>query len=189
MQVSEFVSTLVTQIEKLDHDFNLYFTAQEKRPPLQALENMKKEVARLMRTAATSKSLVEQNLATQLVNRFTTYRQKWERCVRDIEEGRAKPGMKFFGGFGSSDLSDLKSAADSVERKDAEAFALNAIINETTEKFIELSKKYTNRTYNPEAVSEMLAKKIGDVRQKFGSNFTFDVYYEDGKVKIKPVKK
>ena len=189
MQVSEFVSTLASKIEKLDHDFNLYFTAQEKKAPLQALENMKKEISQLMKTAAISKNLVEQNLASQLINRFTTYRQKWERCVRDIEEGRAKPGMKFFGCGGNSDLSDLKSAADSVERRDAEAFKLNAIINETADKFIELSKKYTNRTYSPEAVSEMLAKKIGDIREKFGSNFTFDVYYEDGKVKIKPVKK
>ena len=35
----------------------------------------------------------------------------------------------------------------------------------------------------------MLTKKIGDVREKFGNNFSFDVYYEDGKVKIKPVKR
>ena len=189
MQISEFVSSLITKIEKLDHDFNLYFSAQEKRPPLQALENMKKEVSLLMRNATMSKNLVEQNLATQLVNRFTTYRQKWERCVRDIEEGRAKPGIKFFGGFGNSDLSDLKSAADSVEKRDAEAFAMSAMIDQTANKFIELSKKYTNKAYSFDAVAEMLTKKIGDVREKFGNNFSFDVYYEDGKVKIKPVRR
>ena len=189
MQIPEFVSTLTSKIEKLDHDFNMYFTAQEKKAPLQALENMKREINLLMKGAAVSKNLVEQNLASQLINRFTAYRQKWERCVRDIEEGRAKPGTKFFGGFGSSDLSDLKAAANSVERKDAEAFAMSAMIDDTANKFIELSKKYTNKTYSFEAVSEMLTKKIGDVQQKFGNNFSFDVYYEDGKVKIKPVRK
>lgn len=189
MPISETVSALITKIEKLDHDFNMYFTAQEKRPPLQALENMKKEISVLMRTAAISQNLIEQNLASQLVNRFTSYRQKWERCVRDIEEGRAKPGCKFFGGFGSSDLSDLKSAADSVEKRDAEAFAMSAMIDQTANKFIELSKKYTNKAYSFDAVAEMLTKKIGDVREKFGNNFSFDVYYEDGKVKIKPVRR
>ena len=189
MQIPEFVSTLASKIEKLDHDFNMYFTAQEKKAPLQALENMKREINLLMKGAAVSKNLVEQNLASQLINRFTAYRQKWERCVRDIEEGRAKPGTKFFGGFGSSDLSDLKAAANSVERKDADAFAMSAMIDDTANKFIELSKKYTNKTYSFEAVSEMLTKKIGDVQQKFGNNFSFDVYYEDGKVKIKPVRK
>ena len=189
MQISEFVSTLISKIEKLDHDFNMYFTAQEKKAPLQALENMKREVNLLMKGAADSKNSVEKNLATQLINRFTTYRQKWERCVRDIEEGRAKPGTKFFGGFGNSDLSDLKSAANSVESKDAEAFAMSAMIDNTANKFIELSKKYTNRVYSFDAVSEMLTKKIDDVRQKFGNNFYFDVCYEDGKVKIKPVRK
>lgn len=189
MQIGEFVSTLATKIEKLDHDFNMYFTAQEKKAPLQALENMKREINLLMKGATDSQNLVEKNLASQLINRFTTYRQKWERCVRDIEEGRAKPGMKFFGGFGSSDLSDLKSAADSIERRDAEAFAMSAMIDQTANKFIELSKKFTNKTYSFDAVAEMLTKKVGDVRQKFGSNFSFDVYYEDGKVKIKPVRK
>ena len=188
MQIGEFVSTLITKIEKLDHDFNMYFTAQEKKAPLQALENMKKEISLLMRNAAYSKNLVEQNLATQLVNRFTTYRQKWERCVRDIEEGRAKPGCKFFGCAGSSDLSDLKSAANSIERRDAEAFAMSAMIDQTASRFIELSKKYTNKAYSFDAVTEMLTKKISDVQQKFGNNFSFDVYYEDGKVKIKPVR-
>ena len=189
MPISETVSFLITKIEKLDHDFNMYFTAQEKRPPLQALENMKKELSLLMRTAAISQNLVEQNLASQLINRFTTYRQKWERCVRDIEEGRAKPGMKFFGGFSGSGLEDLKAAADSVEKRDAEAFAMSAMIDQTASKFIELSKKYTNRSYDFDAVTEMLTKKIGYVREKFGNNFSFDVYCEDGKVKIKPVRR
>ena len=189
MQIGEFVSTLITKIEKLDHDFNMYFTAQEKKAPLQALENMKREVNLLMKGASDSQNLVEKNLASQLINRFTTYRQKWERCVRDIEEGRAKPGMKFFGGFGSSDLNDLKSAADSVEKRDAEAFAMSVMIDRTANKFIELSRKYTNKAYSFDAVTEMLTKKIGDVRQKFGNDFTFDVYYEDGKVKIKPVRR
>ena len=189
MHIGEFVSTLATKIEKLDHDFNMYFSAQEKKAPLQALENMKREINLLMKGATDSQNLVEKNLATQLINRFTTYRQKWERCVRDIEEGRAKPGTKFFGGFGNSDLSDLKSAADSIERRDAEAFAMSAMIDQTANKFIELSKKYTDRTYSFEAVSEMLTKKIGDIQQKFGNNFSFDVYYEDGKVRIKPVRK
>lgn len=189
MHIGEFVSALATKIEKLDQDFNLYFTAQEKRPPLQSLENMKREVNLLMKGAADSQNLVERNLASQLVNRFTTYRMKWERCVRDIEEGRAKPGCKFFGGCGNGNLSDLKSAADSIEKRDADAFAMSAMIDNTANKFIELSKKYTNKAYSFDAVAEMLTKKIDDVRKKLGNNFSFDVYYEDGKVKIKPVRK
>ena len=63
------------------------------------------------------------------------------------------------------------------------------MIDSTANKFIELSRKYTNKAYSFDAVTEMLTKKIGDVREKFGNNFSFDVCYEDGKVKIKPVRR
>lgn len=187
-KISQIVSELLVKIEKLEHDFNFYFTAQEKKPPLRALESLKKEVDILMKISADSKNTAERHLALQLINRFTVYRQKWEKGVIDIEEGRAKPGLGFFGGLGigRSQFSDLRSSLNDLEKQDAEAFKMSAIIDQTANKFIELSQKFTNKTYSREAVAEMLEKKIGDIRQKFGDNFTFDVFYEDGKVKIKP---
>lgn len=179
---------LISRIEHLEHLFNFYFTAQEKKPPLNELNALKKEIDVFMRTSQDSKNSAERFLAMQLVNKFTAYRIKWEKGVKDIEEGRAKPGQHFFGGLGigRSPMNDLKSAVSEIEKKDAEAFRLNAVINETVEKYIEMNKKYTGKNFSRESVSEMLEKKAEEVRQKLGNRFTFKVYFENGKVKIKP---
>ena len=52
-----------------------------------------------------------------------------------------------------------------------------------------MNKKYTGKKFNREAVAGMLEKKIDEVKKKFGDNFKFTVYMEEGKVKIKPEKK
>jgi len=70
--------------------------------------------------------------------------------------------------------------------KDNKAFRMSAMIDETAQKFVEMSRRLANKNYSIESVTDMLEKKIGDIRQKMGDDFTFDVYFEDGKVKIKP---
>ncbi|MBO4441363.1 hypothetical protein J5834_04520 [bacterium] len=188
--ISQLVSELTEKIEKLERQFNLYFIGQEKRPPLPALDKLKREVNVLMTASMGSKNLAEQHLATQLLNRFTVYRQKWEKYVTDIEEGRAKPGSHFFGGLGSGGFArSMQQDLEAVQReKDNMAFRMSAMIDETAQKFVEMSKRLANKNYSIESVTEMLEKKIGDIRQKMGDDFTFDVYFEDGKVKIKPKK-
>lgn len=190
MTIAQRVSMLINKIEHLEHLFNFYFSGQDKKPPLIELNALKKDVDSLLKESQDAINIAERFLAMQLVNRFTTYRIKWEKGVREIEEGRAKPGQHFFGGLGlgRSPMDDIKTAASEIDKKDTNAFRVNAVINETVEKYIEMNKKYTGKNFSRESVSEMLEKKISEVRKKFGDKFTFKVYFEDGKVKIKPEK-
>lgn len=189
MIISKAVPELIEKIEKLERQFNLYFIGQEKRPPLAALDKLKREVNELMAASMSTKNLAEQHLATQLINRFTVYRQKWEKFVNDIEEGRAKPGSHFFGGLGAGFARSMQSDPEAEQReKDNKAFRMSAMIDETAKKFVDMSRRLANKNYSIESVTDMLEKKIGDIRQKMGDDFTFDVYFEDGKVKIKPKK-
>lgn len=190
MKINQQATALVPKIEHLEHLFNFYFTGQEKIPPLRELNALKKEIDLFMTNSQNSKNSAEKFLAMQLINRFTSYRMKWERGVREIEEGRAKPGLHFFGGLGigRSPMEDLKSLVSDIDKKDAVAFRTDAIINEAAEEYIEMNKKLTGKNFSKESVVEMLEKKIYEVRKRFGDGFTFKVYFEDGKVKIKPEK-
>jgi hypothetical protein len=190
MKIHQIASQIIQKIEHLEHSFNFYFTGNEKKPPLVELERVRKEVDSLMKSGSESKNSAERFLVLQLVNRFTTYRMKWEKGVRDIEEGRAKQGLHFFGGLGigRSPLNDLKESLSEIDKKDRQAFRMSSVIDEAAEKYIEMTKKYTGKNYSRESVSQMLEKKIEEVRKKFGDRFRFNVYYEDGKVKIRPEK-
>ncbi len=190
MKFHQRIFQLAEKIERLEHSFNFYFTAQEKKPPLDKLNRLKIEVDELVKVSQDLKNSAERFLAMQIVNRFTTYRMKWEKGVRDIEEGRAKPGLHFFGGLGigRSPMDDIKRSADELAKKDSDAFRMSAEIDEAAEKYIKMSQKYTGKTFAREAVTSMLEKKIDEVRKKFGDRFKFSVVYEDGKVRIKPEK-
>lgn len=188
MGIAQHASSLIIKIEQLEHAFNFYFSGVDKKPPLNELNSLKKQIDRLMTEAQDSKNSAEKFLVSQIVARFTVYRTKWERGVRDIEDGRAKPGQNFFGSTAGRALNDLRNSAIEIEKKDAEAFRMNAVINETADRYIEMNRKYTGKIFSRESVSEMLEKKIDEVKKKFGDRFTFKVYFEDGKVKIKPEK-
>jgi len=190
MKLSRKVSELITKIEKLERSFIFYFTGHESRPPLKDLASLKSEINTLSLKTADSKNTAEKYLVSQLVNRFAIYRNKWERGVRDIEEGRSKPGLHFFGGLGSalSGFADLKKEADNASNKDNDVLRMASIIDDAARKYVEMNKKYTGKKYETNDVSKMLEKKIDDIRKKFGDKFSFKVYYEDGKVKVKPEK-
>jgi hypothetical protein len=190
MKFHQRISQLAEKIEHLEHCFNFYFTAQEKKPPLNKLIRLKMEIDELLKTSQDMKNSAERFLAMQLINRFTTYRMKWEKGVKDIEEGRAKPGLHFFGGLGigRSPMDDIKRSADELSKKDSDAFRMSSVIDEAAEKYIKMCQKYTGKTFAREAVTSMLEKKIEEVRKKFGDRFKFSVFYEDGKVRIKPEK-
>lgn len=190
MKIHQEASILIEKIEHLERSFNFYFTGTEKKPPLVELSRVKKELDMLMKRSSESKNSAERFLVVTLLNRFTSYRMKWEKGVRDIEEGRAKPGLHFFGGLGlgRSPMTDIRNALSDVDKTDKDAFRINSVIDEAAQKYIDMNRKYTGKTFSRESVSAMLEKKIDEVRKKFGDRFKFKVFYEDGKVKIKPEK-
>lgn len=186
MNIFQKISEINLKIERLDRDFNFYFTGREKKPPLTSMDSLKKEIDGFMRVIEDLKNSADKHVVSQLINRFAVYRQKWERGLRDIEEGRARQGLSF--AFGPNLRRSPSDNFGAVEEQDATAFKINSIIEETANKFIKLSKDTTGKAYSKEAVSSMLEKQVVKVRQKFGDNFVFDVFCEGGKVKIRPKK-
>ena len=185
MTLRKTVNRLISSVEHLDRDFNFYFTGRERVPPLKALEKLKREVSMLMKSGEDSKNSAERYMIMSFIQKFTTYRTKWEKGVKDIEEGRAAPGKNFFGGLGniSRDFKDL-----TLQEKDNAAFRTASVIDEAAAKYVEINKKISGKTVSKEAVSKMLEKRIDDIRKKVGDKFRFNVFVEDGKVKIKPEK-
>lgn len=185
MTLRKTVSRLIVSIEHLDRDFNFYFTGREKLPPIKTLEKLKREVNILMRSGESSKNSAEKYLVQSFVEKFTSYRTKWERGVRDIEEGRLAPGKNFFGGLGNitRDFGELTQ-----QEKDGNAFRTASVIDDAAAKYVEMNKKLSGKKVSREAVSKMLEKRVDEIRKKVGDKFRFKVFVEDGKVKIKPEK-
>ena len=185
MSLQKTVNRLILSVEHLDRDFNFYFTGRERVPPLRALEKLKREVILLMKSGEESKNSAEKYMVMSFIQKFTTYRTKWEKGVKDIEEGRAVPGKNFFGGLGNISR-DFKGLTQ--QEKDYAAFRAASVIDEAADRYVEINKKISGKTVSKEAVSKMLEKRIDDIRRKVGDKFRFKVYVEDGKVKIKPEK-
>lgn len=187
--LSSKVAELNQKIERLETQFNFYFTGQERVPPLKQLAALKADVMRLMDMEESVKTVSDKFLIQTLVQKFTTHRIKWERGVKDIEEGRAKPGLHFFGGLGTAltaeALSSLEGSSSAV-RKVAEN---EKKIELAAEKYIELSQKYMNKTYDRTVIMQTLNARMKEIRSKYGDNFKLDVFFDGKTVKIKPVGK
>ena len=170
----------------MDKNFNFYFRGRERIPPLKAFESLKKEINNLMEVKEKLKNTHEKYMVLSLIQKFSSYRIKWEKGIRDIEEGRAVPGKSFFGGF-SSKAEDFKEV-DIKKVKKNSCFRVEEAIEEATEKYIKISKEYFGNNVSKEAVSRMLQRRIHEVIKKVGNEFRFNVYVENGKVKIRPEK-
>lgn len=80
------------KLDELRRDYEQYFVGSRDRPP----RNERKQVERLIReleqTQVTNTS--QQFRLRSLVQRFSSYRQKWNRIQRQIEEGTYEPHQK-----------------------------------------------------------------------------------------------
>ncbi len=181
MDLIHEISFLKQKIEILEQKFAQYFMGLEKRPPLKELAEIKSQISKLMQMESSLKQPSEKFQVQTIVNRFTSYRLKWERGVKDIEEGRIKPGSGFFGGMGVSFKKSL-TPKQKTEKKDS-------LIEKTAKQYVELSRKFLNKNYDQKAVSQMLDKKMKEIKAKLGNDVVLRVYFDGEKVKIKPVKK
>jgi len=88
------ISALNEEIALVDNKFHLYFLGEERIPPVKEFARLKQQVSILQNEKSSSVS--GQFLASSFFSRFASYRNKWERLLRDIEEGRKKPSRNFF---------------------------------------------------------------------------------------------
>lgn len=74
------------RIDDLKHAYDMYFNGIDRRPPHQ----LQKEVTRLLRTLEHRlyiQSTAQKFRLKSLVQRYQTYKQYWDRILRQIEEG------------------------------------------------------------------------------------------------------
>ena len=186
MNLSQEIARVKQSIMQLELLFNRYFTGLEKRPPLKQMNALQKAINILTINTHLAKTASEQFQLKNLTQQFSTYRRKWERGVRDIEEGRKKPGQQAFGGMGMT-------AADEAEMRgsDDETARIQHLANEVdtaVETYVQLAEKHLGKNYSTDSVRSVLESKLGGIREKYGDNVSLAVVYEDGTIKIKPKK-
>lgn len=191
MDVQVFINQMLEKIDRLETQFNLYFSGQLKRPPLPLLQQIKSEIMNAMGQIKDLKQQKDKFLLQSLIQKFTTYRMKWERGVKDIEEGRLKPGLHFFGGLGVKLRQELEQEKSETvkERKVDKALSNAAEVDNAVDKYIALSQRFLKKNYNKDAVRQSLEQKLDTVKKKYGNNFKFNVFFDGEKVRIKPEKK
>ncbi len=185
MELSRELAKLRQEIAQLERLFNRYFTGVDKRPPVRVLEALQKKVNILTVNTHLAKTAAEKFQLQTVVQQFTAYRTKWERGVRDIEEGRTKPGQHYFGGIGltPSDEAELSGGADD-EMDEIQHLAKE--VDSAVDRYVHLAEERLGKHYSTDSVRVALESKLDSIRQKYGNNVSLDVVFEDGRIKIKP---
>jgi hypothetical protein len=88
------ISGLNDRLHQLDSKFNSYFSAKDKTPPIKELDQLKRDVNRTYRKKMVNPSVSYRFFIDTFYQRFVTYRIKWEKRLKDVEEGRAKRGPR-----------------------------------------------------------------------------------------------
>lgn len=86
MAIAEELTQLENQLGDLIARYEQYFIGLEKREPLQLLNEVEKMVRRY--TGVTINNTMYKHRFAMLVARFNTYRERWNRILRMMEEGR-----------------------------------------------------------------------------------------------------
>lgn len=86
MALAEELAYLENQLSTLVTRYEQYFIGLEKREPLQLLSEVEKLVRRFSSTPITNTML--KHKFTMLTARLNTYREHWNRILRQIEEGK-----------------------------------------------------------------------------------------------------
>jgi hypothetical protein len=121
------------------------------------------------------------------LQKFISYRVKWEKGLRDIEEGRLSRGADFFKGrkFTRAEVESIKAQ----KPRDAVFLETENNIRQVTEEYSSLYKRYFHKSCNKAKLNKYLHEQMEEIRAKYGDDFFLDVNYDGKDIKIKPVRK
>ena len=168
---------LHAELQELKKVFELYFSGQERRAPLRERDAFKRKLRELSATRInnTAEKFLLQNLRSQ----FATYEARWERTVRQIEEGTYHKPPK------SKDRAPMAKIPEKTEKTEKTVDNLLAEYNQ-------LSEKNTGKAVNRDSFASALLKKRKEVQDKYQCNqVSFSIEERKGQVIIvaTPVKK
>jgi hypothetical protein len=191
MDLKGKIEEVAVTILRLDRAFNFYFTGFEKKPPLKMYERLQREVKKLHDMADGLKNTTERYIVQMQLSRYGSYRIKWERGLRAIEDGLIKPGNAFFGGLSkdpalvaaAADAPDLDAMAEAGERSDE----IRNKVADAADRYVALARAHLGKMYDKEAIERSLKEKLPEVRRKYGDKVEFEVYFDGEKVRVKPI--
>lgn len=188
MDLKGKIEEVAVTIQRLDRAFNFYFSGFEKRPPLKMYERLQREMKRLHDLADGIKNTADRYTVQMLVSRYTSYRIKWDRGLRAIEEGMLKPGAGFFGGLSKELKAPEKPEPDfdDIAQKGEQVDEIELRLSDAAKRYAALARAHMGKIYDPEAIKQMLETKIPEMRKKFGDDIEFEVYFDGEKVRVKP---
>ncbi len=187
MDIKQKISELESGLQRLDRKFNFYFVGQDRVPPVKDFNQLKREVTLITRERDISTSSSLRFYIETFLQKFISYRVKWEKGLRDIEEGRLSRGADFFKGrkFTRAEVESINAQ----KPMDAVFLEIENNIRQVTEKYSSLYKRYFHKSCDKAKLNKYLHEKIKEIRTKYGDDFYLDVNYDGKDIKIKPVRK
>lgn len=187
MDIKQKISELEIRLQRLDRKFNFYFVGQDRVPPVKAFDQLKREVTLITREKDISASSSLRFYIETFLQKFISYRVKWEKGLRDIEEGRLSRGADFFKGRKFT-RAEVKSS-NAQKPMDVVFLETENNIRQVTEEYSSLYKRYFHKSCNKAKLNKYLHEQMEEIRAKYGDDFFLDVNYDGKDIKIKPVRK
>jgi hypothetical protein len=192
MGQKEDLDKLQEDIERLKFEYDQYFQGFSKLPP----EALRKEVQRTVNrfVGFQSPNTGLKYRAQNLVQRFTTYKQLWDRILRQIEDGtykrdlyRANLKQKH-----PQQKGGATAAADDII-EDAELYEEAAPKRKWDSVFDQYAKARSQTqegSVSYDKLAAVLEKQAAQLREKYqAKDVEFKVVVEAGKTKLKAVPK
>lgn len=178
MGIAEDLLIFEARLKELITCYEQYFIGLEKREPIKLLEEVEK-LARRYATVPITNTMYKHRY-NGLVARFNSYRQHWNRILREIEEGRYSRD-RFRAKLHEGERT--AKASTSQHQRSPQELEVERIYKELQE----ASRTcHLNAAMSREQLAATLDKQRPILAQKLGSNdIQFRVVVEDGKPKIK----
>lgn len=166
---------LEANLNKLKTEYDQYFLGVLKMPPDKLAGDVAKEV-RLLSTASITNTALKFRIQ-QVVSRYNTYMQYWQRNLRDLEEGRV-PRRRLVAPLSTPPVPDaieISSAENDKEEMEALFRALAREYRRCGESAPDISR-----------VRQIVQKQTVSIKARYGCDrVAYRVTSEGGKVKIK----
>lgn len=181
MGIAEDLIILESRLKELVTRYDQYFIGLEKREPLKLADEVDKLVRRYASTPINN--TMYKHRYNNLVARLNTYRQHWNRILREIEEGRYSRD-RFRANLHESQRGSSSSQLKYSEQPSPKETDLDRVYAELVE--ARRSCKLPVDSITREQLAATLDKQRPLLTQRLGTNeIQFRVVIEDGKPKIK----
>ncbi len=179
--MEERVKILENDIHRLKTQYDQYFMGVQKLPPEKLARDVAKEI-RLMSTTSVTNTALRFRIQ-QIVSRYNTFLNYWQRNLREVEEGRV-PRRK----GAAADLNDANDDIIEISSPEVDRDQMDKLFQALTREYRKIGSE---TTLEMSKVRRMVQKQTRELKEKYGcEKIGYRVVSEEGKVKIKasPVK-